>query len=220
MPIVWTLNGDETSWPVWATDMANSPASPLAEELLTVYKPDPKSTRRALDLGCGVGRAFSPLRRAGFEIVGLDPVLSGLGLARERAKKESIPARLVCGVASLPPLPSSSMDLVLAVGVLFHLSPLELDLALDSINRILRPEGEAILHFLDFSDWRKSLAGVISPEQAPTPGYNAVLTSFCSDDVLEDRLVAGGLRIKSLVPRSKNTERGRQCDWIAYCRKG
>ena len=215
MPVVWTMDGDENSWVEWSTAMAESAVSPLAEELLANKHGIQKKI--ALDIGCGTGRAFLPLTKAGFEVIGFDPVMAGLRASRKRCEKDHLSASIVCASANWIPFPSSSIDFVLAIGVLFHLSPPELDLSLQSIRRVMKPDGEAILHFLDLHDWRKSLANIVRPEHILVPSCKAVVTSFCSEDVVRDRLALNSLNIKSMGLRSKETERGMQLDWIACC---
>jgi SAM-dependent methyltransferase len=215
MAVHWTIDGGKTSWSEWADAMAQSTASPLAEELLAKRHTNLK--KLALDIGCGTGRAFLPLQQAGFEVVGLDAIMTGLRVCQSHLVRDHFTASLICTSAAQLPLQSSSIDLILALGVLFHLGPGELEMALQSIRRVMKPEGEAILHFLDIQDWRKSLARTIAPEEIPTPSYQAVVTSFCSRDILEKSLLASGLKITSLELRTKNTERGLQYDWVACC---
>ena len=215
MPIVWTMDGDENSWAEWSNAMAQSGASPLAQELLADIHAGQKKV--ALDVGCGTGRAFLPLQQAGFKIIGFDPVMAGLRASRKHCEKDHLSLSIMCATASQIPLQSSSIDLVLAIGILFHLSSYELDLTLQSIRRVMKPGGEAILHFLDLQDWRRSLANAIQPEQVLVPSYKAVVTSFCSQDILGDRLASNRLKIKSLQLKTKETERGTQYDWIACC---
>ena len=87
--------------------------------------------RRVLDLGCGKGRFSRHLRRAGANVVGLDPspaMLAGaVGLSRIQASA----ARL--------PLADGGFDAVIAVEVFEHLA--DIDAALGEIHRVLRPGG-------------------------------------------------------------------------------
>ncbi len=215
MPIVWTVDGNENSWSDWANTMAQSPASPLATEL--IKQTSAKQNKIALDIGCGSGRAFSPLYHAGFQIVGIDPIMTGLRFCQDRCAKENLAASVICSPASHIPFQSSSFDFAVAIGVLFHLSPCELDLTLQAIKRVMKPNGEAILHFLGFQDWRKSLARTVQPEQVPVPSYKAVVTSFRSQDKVKDCLTLNGLKIASIELITKKTEKGTQQNYIAYC---
>jgi hypothetical protein len=108
---------------------------------------------------------------------------------------------------------------VFAFGTLFHLGLVELTLALHEIRRVLRPEGEALLHFLDIEDWRRSLGKEIDPDQAPVPSFRAVVTCFCSRQVIEEWLEEVGLGLLSLELRTSASEAGQQRNWLAQCRK-
>ncbi len=215
MPIVWTVDGNENSWSDWAGTMAQSPASPLATEL--IKQTSAKQNKIALDIGCGSGRTFSPLYHAGFQIIGIDPIMTGLRFCQDRCAKENLAASMICSSASHIPFQSSKFDFVVAISVLFHLSPRELDLTLQAIKRVMKPNGNAILHFLGFQDWRKSLATVVQPEQIPEPSYKAVVTSFRSQDKVKDCLTLNELKINSIELIIKETEKGIQQNYIACC---
>jgi len=106
---------------------------------------------------------------------------------------------------------------VLAMGTLFHLSMIELAGALQEIRRVLRPDGEALLHFLDVQDWRRSLGKQIRPEQAPVPSYQAVVTCFCSRQAIQAWVEEAELELVSLELRTSTGEAGQQRNWLAWC---
>lgn len=214
--IVWTIDGDETSWASWAENMAHAPPSPLVQELLAAKK----APRRewAVDIGCGTGRAFTPLAGAGYRVVGLDPTAAGLQSSRQRALPSPAIACPVQASAARLPLKTASAALVLAMATLFHLSAIELAGALQEIRRVLRPDGEALLHFLDIQDWRRSLGSQIRPEQAPVPSRQAVVTCFCSRRTIQEWVKEAGLELASLELRTSASEAGQQRNWLAWCR--
>lgn len=216
MTILWTVDGDETSWASWADGMAQAQPSALACELVGRYAAS--SGEWALDLGCGVGRAFSPLAKAGYRVIGIDPVFHGLQIGLVMAQQETLPAWPICAQAGYIPLPTASVALVLSMGVIFHLSPPELKMALHELRRVLRPGGEAILHFLDSEDWRRTLGRPTAPENIPALGHRAVFTCFCSRDEIKNYLRGAGLKLKSLELRSRQSEQGEMRDWIATAR--
>jgi SAM-dependent methyltransferase len=162
METVWTIAGDNTSWESWAENMAHASASSLIQELIAAKKVS--SQEWAVDLGCGTGRAFTPLAEAGYRVVGLDPTFKGLQISQQRAVEACIAAYPVQASAARLPFATGSTFFVFAIGTLFHLSLVELRSALQEIHRVLCPAGETLLHFLDIDDWRRSLAKKIDPE--------------------------------------------------------
>jgi SAM-dependent methyltransferase len=215
MKAVWTVDGDDTSWTYWAENMAEAPASFLIQELIATRKAGYQEW--AVDVGCGTGRAFTPLAEAGYRVVGLDPTVKGLTFSWHRTLQSCITAYPVQASAARLPLKTASAAFVFAIGTLFHLSFMELTTALEEIRRILRPDGEALLHFLDVEDWRRSLGKEIRPEQAPVPSYQAVVSCFCSRQMIQDWIEKAGLKLVSLELRTSASEAGQQRDWLAQC---
>lgn len=215
--VVWTLDGDETSWAGWASARARAPASPLMEALIAAH---PAAVLGwALDLGCGTGRAFTPLARAGYRVLGVDPVPQAVAAARARASREGLPAWPLLASASRLPTAGGAVAFLLAVGTLFHLSASELAGALDEVCRVLQPGGRAVLHFLDVDDWRRSLAPHVPAGRAPVPSYRAVVTAFASRQAIRRWIASAGLELISLELRTSRSEAGEQRNWIALCRR-
>lgn len=217
MDAVWTVEGDDTSWTAWAESRADAPASSLVRELIATRKAGPQEW--AVDIGCGTGRAFIPLAEAGYRVIGLDPTPKCIELSLRRARQSGIIAYPIQASAACLPLGSASAAFVFAIGTLFHLSLEELPLALQEIRRVLRPGGEALLHFLDIEDWRRSLGKEVEPDQVPVPSHQAVVTCFCSRQAIEEWLVQAGLDLLSLELRRSASEAGQQLDWLARCCK-
>jgi len=217
MGSIWTLAGDETSWSTWADDMAQAPASPLMQELITTNPAQRPGW--ALDVGCGTGRAFLPLVAAGYRVIGLDPTWNGIRLSRQRAQQAELDAGATLASAARLPVRSGSISFVLALSSLFHLSQPELISALHEIQRVLLPGSSALLHFLDLEDWRHSLGQEIDPEEAPNPSYQAVVTSFGSERQVEAWIMLAGLKLIGLDLRTAQGDSGQQRNWLAQCRK-
>jgi ubiquinone/menaquinone biosynthesis C-methylase UbiE len=100
------------------------------------------SVTRILDLGCGTGR-FSEALAARFnaEVVGLDPSLKMLHLAREKQRDGRV--QYQHGHAETIPLPSASVDLIFMSMSLHHFSdPIG---AARECRRILRPNGRVVI---------------------------------------------------------------------------
>lgn len=215
MSILWTVDGDKTSWAEWASRMALSPSSNLTNLLVSDFHSSCDSW--ALDIGCGTGRAFLPLSRNGFKIIGIDPILTATKISLERAKNENIMAAPVLATARQLPIRSNIVKLVFALGVLFHLGPIELDNALQEICRVLDKDGTGVLHFLDIDDWRRNLAQSVNTENLPIPSYHAIVTCFCSQDVLQDKINSSGLKIEKSELKTSSDEQGERREWLFYC---
>jgi len=215
MKKIWTLAGDETSWPDWASRMATSSASELVRQLASEFKPG--SHKWAIDIGCGTGRSFLPLAQNDYQVIGIDPIYKAVKAANERAKKEHMPAWSILAIANHLPVRSQSIGSVFAIGTLFHLSPLELEAALLEIKRVLFVGGEAILHFLDIGDWRQKLGNSLKSEDVPMPSYQAVVTCFCSEDVIRGMINSAGLSYQDSYLKVHDDDGGKRKDWFFHC---
>lgn len=221
--VVWTLDGDETSWAEAAAARAGATASPLVRELIAAHPAPARATAPvwALDLGCGTGRAFAPLVEAGYRVLGVDPTSRAVAIARGRAAREGWPAWLVQASAAGLPVADGSIRFLFAVGTLYHLSARELAAALAEVRRVLHPAGRAVLHFLDVDDWRVTLAPRIEAGQAPEPAYRAVVTCFASPRAIRRWLETAGLEILSLELRTSASDAGELRNWVAtYGKRG
>jgi len=217
MEAVWTVDGDDTSWTAWAENRADASASSLVRELIAKRKAGRQEW--AVDIGCGTGRAFIPLAEAGYRVIVIDPTPKCIELSLRRALQSGIIAYPIQASAARLPLRTASAAFAFAFATLFHLSLVELTLALHEVRRVLRPEGEALLHFLDIEDWRRSLGQEIDPDRAPVPSFQAVVTCFCSRQVIEEWLEEAGLGLLSPELRTSASEAGQQRNWLAQCRK-
>jgi SAM-dependent methyltransferase len=217
MKIIWTVDGDETSWGDWAESMAEAPATPLMQELIERHKTNRPGL--ALDLGCGTGRAFLPLNQAGYRVIGVEPSWKGIQLSRQKVNAGRLEATPLQASAAQLPLEGGCIDFVFAMGILFHLNQRELASALKEIRRVLKQEGKALLHFLDGEDWRRSLAPEVHAEDAPYPSYRAVVTCFSSKEAIIGFIEETRLMVETMELRTNPTERGEQRNWLVRCRK-
>ena len=99
----------------------------------------PVQGRLVLDLGCGKGRFTSRLAGRGARVIGLD--VSGAML--RAAKVAGLPVAL--GSIRRLPIPDASVDAVLFVEVLEHVSPADLPGVLAEAARVLRPGGTVVI---------------------------------------------------------------------------
>lgn len=131
------------------------------QELLRRYLPSPPAT--ILDVGGGAGAYACPLASAGYTVHLLDPVPLHVEQAREASRRGARPlASAAVGDARELARPSASVDAVLLLGPLYHLTRREERVrALREAHRVLRPGGilfaAAISRYASLLDglWRR-----------------------------------------------------------------
>ncbi|MCI0698169.1 methyltransferase domain-containing protein [candidate division KSB1 bacterium] len=124
----WSATYDKTPNPVVSMD-----------ERCTLIALAPKSNERILDAGCGTGRHFSPLRRAGCKVFGIDFSLGMLRMARRQFPQ--VPLLLV-DLQDVLPFASGYFDAVLCALVGEHLE--RLYQVFHEMHRVLRPGGRLV----------------------------------------------------------------------------
>jgi ubiquinone/menaquinone biosynthesis C-methylase UbiE len=112
-----------------------------------------------LEIGAGTGSVLLLAKRAvgSATVVGLDPDLWALGVARHRAAREDLDVRLDHGYADRLPYPDGSVDRVLSAFMLHHLPGAEKAAALREVHRVLTPGGS--LHLVDLNGQRPGAVG-------------------------------------------------------------
>jgi len=109
--------------------------------------------KSVLEVGGGLAGLQWVLGRAGYSVINVDPGMEAKGHGWfVTPRKHHLLSRLFKAPVSLIPtpleqalLPAESIDLVLCVSTLEHLIPAELKGVAESIKRILKPEGVAVL---------------------------------------------------------------------------
>jgi SAM-dependent methyltransferase len=101
--------------------------------------------RRALDLGCGVGRHALFLARQGFEVCAFDLGEDGLAELRRSAEAEGLRIDVRCGDMLELPYDDASFDCLIAFHAIYHTDLTGLRRVLAEIRRVLAPGGEAFL---------------------------------------------------------------------------
>lgn len=96
-----------------------------------------------LDVGCGAGFHLPRLAARAARVVGVEPHLPLLALARERLTRTGRPAQVVAGDAESLPLRNGAVDIVHARWAYFFGAGCEPGLA--EVARVLRPGGTACL---------------------------------------------------------------------------
>jgi hypothetical protein len=153
-------------------------------------------------------------------VLGVDVTLAAAQASQRRVRAERTWGHSVCATAACLPIASQRIDLVVAIGVLFHLGPPELPAALGDVRRVLGPDGQAILHFLDEHDWRRALAPEARPEAVPVSSHRAVVTSFRSEQGLRVLMARAGLAVQTLDLQVRSDEHGQRREWLVVCRAG
>ena len=124
----------------WASDAGRAGwLAPEPEVIRAVELLQRRAARRALDLGCGVGRHTRLLVHAGLETHGADASTSGLTFARAQPLGERTHWTRA-GFEALP-FGTATFDYVLAWNVIYHGDRAVVAGALTEIRRVLRPSG-------------------------------------------------------------------------------
>ena len=100
---------------------------------------DSWDNQTVLDLGCGGGFMSEALAREGASVIGVDPCSAAIESARRHAHSVNLPINYRVGSGEEIPLENDSVDFVVCVDVLEHIS--NLDKALSEIRRVLKPGG-------------------------------------------------------------------------------
>lgn len=111
----------------------------LGEKLLPELEQRGLRTGRALDVGCGTGRAFAPLLRRGWQVRGCD--ISPAMLARAREQFGDAVELDVADMRELPVFGSFELVLVMNDAVNYLIGEGELELALRGLRANLAPHG-------------------------------------------------------------------------------
>ncbi|MBN1289472.1 MAG: methyltransferase domain-containing protein [Actinobacteria bacterium] len=106
--------------------------------------------RWVLDLGCGRGELVREAALRGANVIGIDYADAAIELARELLREIDPGVRskieLLKADAGCIPFSSGSFDVVFMVDVYEHLTPGEIEIVLEQIKRVLKPEGFLIIH--------------------------------------------------------------------------
>ena len=95
--------------------------------------------RTVLDLGCGGGFMAEAIQKRGASVIGVDPALAAILAARAHASEQGVAIDYRLGNGEAIPLADRSVDCVVCVDVLEHVTDLEC--VLDEIVRVMKPGG-------------------------------------------------------------------------------
>ncbi|HOU41878.1 MAG TPA: class I SAM-dependent methyltransferase [Promineifilum sp.] len=150
---------------------------------------------RALDVGCGFGRAAIYLAQRGWTVVGVDFIPQAIDEARRRAADAGVAERTRFVVASATDLTflAPPFDLVIDVGCAHSFADDMLRRYSDELARLLAPGGEYILH----ARLRDSEA---AGEERPHGLEVATLLALLADDFVLERQEYGTTRVEDRPP--------------------
>lgn len=100
-----------------------------------------RGVRRALDLGCGIGRHAIWLALQGFKAFGIDASATGIAQADASAEQMGVCVRFNIGSMLDLPFDDNSFDYVVAWHVIFHGDRDSTSRAIGEVARVLRPDG-------------------------------------------------------------------------------
>ena len=204
----YVSSGQAASRPSVPADRERSPAAvfapfaPQTRHFIAAHVPSDRNARIA-DLGCGDGMLLYFLLEAGYRhVTGIDvsseQIARAHALGLFEARRGEIDAFLA-GAAD------QSLDVVLLVDVLEHLTRDQLFAVLDGVARVLRPGGVCIAHVPNAEGLygMRVRYGDLTHEQAFTARSMSqafATVGFQSSAAFEDRPVVHGVR--SLVRRA------------------
>jgi SAM-dependent methyltransferase len=128
-------------WGLGRYERTAAQLAPAARVVVDQAAPGPHE--HVLDVGCGTGNAALLAAARGARVLGVDPAMRLLRVARGRAAASQIDATFVTGEAASLPVASASIDLVLSVfGVIF--AP-DVTAAADELARVTAAGGRVVL---------------------------------------------------------------------------
>ncbi|HKZ83196.1 MAG TPA: methyltransferase domain-containing protein [Anaerolineae bacterium] len=196
----------------WASTYEDheAPRPPNVHLLATLSRLNPAPGGRALDLGCGSGRHFPALAQHGLSPIGVD--LSAAAIARSHRFASRVP--LAQASVDALPFADHTFDWIVAWGVLFHLFTDQLHRALREIRRTLAPQGTAILHALDPSDWRRDPnAGPAHRREIASRHVTGVIDSYYTPEEVA-AMLAPHFEIVSREMVSTQHDYGKSAEWV------
>jgi SAM-dependent methyltransferase len=167
---------------------------------------------KALDVGCGTGRAFGPLLRRGWEVQGCDLSPAMLELAAEEGEGK-VPL-LAADMRDLPHLGDFDLVLSLNDSVNYLLGDRDLVLALSGMRKNLAPNGLLLFDVNSLSAYTGGYFGERQVEyqgsQWVWAGRGEVAPSMFETEVTGDRLAEPIRQIERFRPEAEVREAMRE----------
>ncbi len=119
----------------WQEQFTEGVDPEYTEQILPLVAAHLPTSGTVLDVGCGEGQVARVASSAGLRVLGVDPALAQVAVARDRAGGPAY----VQGSAAALPVPSGVVDAAVACLVFEHID--DVDAALAEVARVLRPGG-------------------------------------------------------------------------------
>ena len=119
----------------WQRQFTDGVDPEYTEQILPLIAQHLPTSGRMVDVGCGEGQVARVAAELGLDVLGVDPALNQVLVARERAGGPTY----VQGSATDLAVEDASADVVVACLVFEHIA--EVDIALAEVSRVLRPGG-------------------------------------------------------------------------------
>lgn len=146
---------------------------------------------RALDVGCGTGRAFPPLLNRGWQIVGCD--LSPAMLAQARRKfDDRVPLR-EADIRELPVLGEFELVLALNDVVNYLIEDGDLNRALAGIRANLAPRGLALFDTNTLATFRSSSDAEVAGQSRGEWLWEGLTTEVIPGGIFDSRISGPGI---------------------------
>jgi SAM-dependent methyltransferase len=123
----------------WQREFSAGADPEYEEQILPLVARHLRGARRVLDIGCGEGQVARRVATLGAGVVGLDPTLSQVRVARDRGGGPTF----VRARAEALPCADDAFDAVLLCLALEHVE--ELEVAIREVARVLEPGGRFVL---------------------------------------------------------------------------
>lgn len=123
--------------------------TPTEYPIPDIRLPAARGEQWMLDIGCNWGRWCVAGARKGYRVVGLDPSLEAVTVARQVARHLGVNALFVAADGRYLPFRDNTFDVVFSFSVLQHFSKANVRVALRSIHRVLRRDGVSLVQMLN-----------------------------------------------------------------------
>lgn len=125
---------DHAQW--WIDGFTDGADPEYVEQIIPLAVEELSGFDKVLDVGCGDGQISRALAAAGATVVGIDPTVRHIEVARQRGGGPSYEV----GSASKLPVGDLTQDAVVACLVFEHID--DLDSAISEVSRVLKPGGQ------------------------------------------------------------------------------